>query len=270
MSESSSNESDDGCDFNNLTERTSIKLIRPKNYLIMELDSKNNKKRSSSASINLPKNFVPKLKPIKAKILPSPILLNEKSPPKITQEIQNTTMSTSSFDSKHEFKKIRIKIKKSIKLINEKVYSMSDCEYNDKNKRNYINESDSSKSGEEIDKNNNININIKLRNKNQNQNSINTMRLRMTNIRKNYIKNNNVFDDTNLGKNFKEKTYHIFKNIQSSFINKFENNRNKNLYSLDSIRYRNKSHHVRTNYIPTILGFLERNKSSTSLNSMGK
>ena len=59
MSESSSNESEDRFDFNNLTERPSIKLIRPKNNLILELDSKNNKKRSSSASINLPKNFVP-------------------------------------------------------------------------------------------------------------------------------------------------------------------------------------------------------------------
>lgn len=266
MSESSSNESEDGFDFNNLTERPSIKLIRPKNNLIMELDSKNNKKRSSSASINLPKNFVPKLKPIKSKMCPSPIILNVKTPPSEIQKVQNITISTSSFDSKKEFKIIRMKMKKSIKLISEKVYSMSDCEDIDKNKKNYINESDSSKSFEESDKN--ININIKLINKNKS--NINKMRLRMANIRKNSIKNNNVFDDSNLGKNFKEKTYYIFKNIRNSFINKFEKNKSKNLYCLDTIRYRNKSHHIRTNYIPTILGFLERNKSSLSLNSMGK
>ena len=270
MSESSSKESEDEFDFKNLTERSSIKLIRPKNNLLMKLDPKNNKKRSSSASINFPKNFVPKLKPIKAKICPSPIILNEKPPPNAFPEVQNITTSTSSFDSKKEFKTIRIKMRKSIKLINEKVYSKSDCENMEKNKKNYFNDSDSSKSGEVVDKNNNNNINIKLKNKNRKKNNINKMRLRMTSIRKNFIKKNNVFDDSNLGKNFKEKTYQIFKNIQSNFIDKFENNKIKNLYSLDSIRYRNKSHHVRKNYIPTILGFLERKKSSISLNSMGK
>ena len=43
MSESSS---EDEFEFKNLTERSSIKLIRPKNKLLMELDPKNNKKRS--------------------------------------------------------------------------------------------------------------------------------------------------------------------------------------------------------------------------------
>ena len=62
---------------------------------------------------------------------------------------------------------------------------------------------------------------IKLINKNKIKNNINKMRLRMTNIRKNF-KKNNVFDDSNLGKNFKEKTYQIFKNIQSNFIDNFE------------------------------------------------
>ena len=268
MSESSYRESEDEFNFKNLTERSSIKLIRPKNKLLMELDPKNNKKRSSSASINFPKNFVPKLKPIKAKICPSPIILNEKPPQNIYTEVQNITTSTSSFDSKKEFKTIRIKMRKSIKLINEKVYPISDCENIEKNKKNYFNDSDSSKSGEDSDKNNN-NINIKLINKNKIKNNINKMRLRMTNIRKNF-KKNNVFDDSNLGKNFKEKTYQIFKNIQSNFIDNFEKNKSKNLYGLDSIRYRNKSHHYRKNYIPTILGFLVRNKSSFSLNSTGK
>ena len=257
MSESSSKESEDEFNFKNLTERSSIKLIRPKNKLLMDLDPKNNKKRSSSASINFPKNLVPKLKPIKAKICPSPIILNEKPPQNIYTEVQNITTSTSSFDSKKEFKTIRIKMRKSIKLINEKVYPISDCENIEKNKKNYFNDSDSSKSGEDSDKNNN-NINIKLINKNKIKNNI-----------KNF-KKNNVFDDSNLGKNFKEKTYQIFKNIQSNFIDNFEKNKSKNLYGLDSIRYRNTSHHYRKNYIPTILGFLERNKSSFSLNSTGK
>ena len=112
MSESSSQESYEEYELDSITKRASINVFGFKNKIKMGMEPIESRKRCSSASINLPKNFVPKLKPIIAKICPSPIILNEKSPPKITQEIQNTTMSTSSFDSKHEFKKIRIKIKR--------------------------------------------------------------------------------------------------------------------------------------------------------------
>ena len=250
MSDSSSHESEEEIEFIKIAKRLSIKLVHPKTDLNMDVDLKTNKKRSSSASVYLPKNFVPKLKPIIAKICPSPIILNEKSPPKITQEIQNTTMSTSSFDSKHEFKKIRIKIKKSIKLINEKVYSFSDCEDMDKKQKNDNLDSDSSKNGGE--------------------NAINKMRIRMTHIRKNSLKDKNIFDDSSLRKNLKEKTNIILKHIQNSFANEIRYNKHRDLYNINSAKNRNRSHNTRTNYIPTILGFLERNKSSFSLNSMGK
>jgi len=266
MSDSSSHESEEEIEFIKIAKRLSIKLVHPKTDLNMDVDLKTNKKRSSSASVYLPKNFVPKLKPIIAKICPSPIILNEKSPPKITQEIQNTTMSTSSFDSKHEFKKIRIKIKKSIKLINEKVYSFSDCEDMDKKQKNDNLDSDSSKNGEENEKNV-----IKLRSKNKNKiNAINKMRIRMTHIRKNSLKDKNIFDDSSLRKNLKEKTNIILKHIQNSFANEIRYNKHRDLYSINSAKNRTRSHNTRTNYIPTILGFLERNKSSFSLNSMGK
>ena len=260
MSDSSSDEFEE--DIGQLKKRPSIKQFPPKNTLIMILDQKINKKRSSSAQVNSSKNFAPRLKPVKAKLCPSPILLNEKSPPKYKQEVQNTTISTSSFDSRNEYKKIRIKVKKSIKLINEKVYPVSDFEDNDKKGKNYNSNSDSSKNG---DSDKNV---IKIRSKNKN-NNINKMRLKMTNIRKNSI-NDIVFDDSNIGKRLKEKSLYIFKNIQSNFINKYRTNKNMNLYPLNCFRYRNKSHITRTNYIPTIIGFLERNKSCLSLNTMGK
>ena len=264
MSDSSSHESEEEIEYITSVKRSSIKLVHPKTDLTI-LDLKTNKKRSSSASTNLTKNFVPKLKPIKAKICPSPIILNEKSPPKITQEIQNTTMSTSSFDSKHEFKKIRIIMKKSIKLINEKVYSFSDCEDMDKKQKNDL-DSDSSKNGEDSDKNV-----IKLRSNNKKTiNAINKMRIRMSYIRKNSIKDKNVLDDSSLRKDLKEKTNIILKRIRNSFVNEIRTNKHRDLYSINSAKNRNRSHNTRTNYIPTILGFLERNKSSFSLNSMGK
>ena len=109
MSDSSSDEFEE--DIGQLKKRPSIKQFPPKNTLIMILDQKINKKRSSSAQVNSSKNFAPRLKPVKAKLCPSPILLNEKSPPKYKQEVQNTTISTSSFDSRNEYKKIRIKKK---------------------------------------------------------------------------------------------------------------------------------------------------------------
>ena len=64
MSESS--ESDDEIFTNIKVDRFSINNFRPKNNCLMVLDQNKNKKRSSSASANLPKNFVPRLKPKKS------------------------------------------------------------------------------------------------------------------------------------------------------------------------------------------------------------
>ena len=262
MSESSSQESYEEYEIDSITKRASINVFCFHNKIKMRMEPIESRKRCSSASINLPKNFVPKLRPIKSKLCPSPIILNEKPPPKKSLEIQNTSISTTSFDSRNDFKKIRIKVKKSFKLINEKVYAVSDNENNNKKGKNNNSESDSSQS-EDIEKNN-----IKLRNKN-NINNMKRMRIKMAKIRKTSL-NENSIDDTNIGKVLKTKSINIFKNIQSNFVNKFRNNKHMSMYPLESIKYRNKSHNSRTGYIPTILGFLERNKSSFCLSSMGK
>jgi len=262
MSESSSQESYEEYEIDSINKRASINVFCFHNKIKIGMEPIESRKRCSSASINLPKNFVPKLRPIKSKLCPSPIILNEKPPPKKSLEIQNTSISTTSFDSRNDFKKIRIKVKKSFKLINEKVYAVSDNENNNKKGKNNNSESDSSQS-EDIEKNN-----IKLRNKN-NINNMKRMRIKMAKIRKTSL-NENSIDDTNIGKVLKTKSINIFKNIQSNFVNKFRNNKHMSMYPLESIKYRNKSHNSRTGYIPTILGFLERNKSSFCLSSMGK
>ena len=102
-----------------------------------------------------------------------------------------------------------------------------------------------------------------------------TRELERLNGEKNIINERSKYDstDTKIHDNIvglKEKSLYIFKNIQSNFINKYRTNKNMNLYPLNCFRYRNKSHITRTNYIPTIIGFLERNKSCLSLNTMGK
>ena len=261
MSESSYEESDEENDINIVKNRLSINNIRSKNNLIMHLDPHNNKKRSSSASINLPINFVPKLKPIKAKYNPSPIILNEKPPPKKINEEQNRTISTCSFDSKNEIKLIRkLKEKKSFKLIDEKIQVYSDFEEENKNKKNVDMDSDSSKNDEDI-KNN-----IKLRSKPKLIN-IERMRLKMTKIRKNFV-NENILDDSNIRKSFIDKTFKKIKNI-NIIMKKIRNNKKRDLYSLNIIKSRNKSFNAKNNYIPTILGFLERNKSDICLKSKG-
>lgn len=257
MSDSSSDEFEEEINFNLQNKRPSIKLSRPKIKFAMEFEQKDTKKRISSATFNLPKNFVPKLEPRETDICPSPIMLNEKSPPKI-QDVQNTTISTSSFDSRKEFKKIKIKIKlkKSIKLINEKVYPISDCEGN----KNCNSDSDSSKCGGS--KKNTINLMPK-----NNINTIKKMRLKMSKIRKKSI-NDSVLDDINIGKHLKKKNLLNFKKKEKSFENIYRTNKFMSLYPLNSLKYRNKSHSTRINKIPTILGFLERTKSYLSLNSL--
>ena len=263
MSESSSNDPEEENDIVNPSKRPSIKLSRPKENLIMGLDPRANNRRSASAPY-LRQDFVPKLKPIKEKLCPSPIILNEKQPPIniINQEMQNTTLSTSSFDSKNEIKKIKIKLRKSSKDINEKVHPTSDYEDLDKKGKNGY-ESDSSKSGEENDKNN-----IKVKNKKKNKiNAIDKMRIKMTFIKNISLNHPIAIDDSSLGKKFKEKACQIFKSFKISLVNEFRENEHHYLYPL---RYRNKSHDTRANSFPSILGFLQRKKSNLSLNSKGK
>ena len=258
MSDKSLSESEDEYDFNFSKKNFSINLFQLKNNIRKGFDQHRTRKRCSSAAINMPKNFAPKLRPKKSFICPSPIILNDKPPPKFISEIQFTSISTSSFDSKHEFKKFRIRVKDSFKYINEIVYANSDCEENNKKKVKSDSDSefDSSKSGE-INKNPIIT-----------KNQINIMRLKMAMIRKKSFNDNiAAVDDSSLGKHMKKKCENIFRNIQKNFMTKFRNNKNMYVYPLNSVKYRNKSHSAR---YPTILGFLEKTKSTVSLNSVGK
>ena len=269
MSGISSNEIEKGNDSNISKNLPPIKLIQQKTNLTMGLSPKTLKRRCVSAPYIM-EDFVPKLKPIKEKLCPSPIILSEKSPPKIDQDIQITTDFKPSFDSNKEFKKIKIELRGSLKDIDEKIYSISDCEEKDKKGINDNFELESSKIGEENDKNK-IKL-IKLKNENKNKiSTINKMRIKMASIKNASLKLKNVFDDSNIKRKLKEKTFQIFNNIQSNFVRReFRNNKHKNLYPLNSFKYRNKSHQTRKNFIPTILGFLENNKSGFSLYSTEK
>jgi hypothetical protein len=259
MSDNSSRDSDDEYDLDFFRKNVSINPFQLKNDIRKGFDQQKMRKRCSSAAIKIPKNFAPKLRPKKSFMCPSPIILDQKPPPKLIQEIQNTSMSTLSFESKNEFKKIRIKVKDSFKYINEKVYANSDNE-DDNKKEKSDSETDSSKN-EEINNNQ-----IKLRSAKKRY-DIKSMRGRMTVIRKNSLIDNVAKDDTSLVKYSKKNYIDIFRKIQKNFINKFRTNKNMRVYPLNSAKYRNKSHTAR---YPTILGFLERNKSTVSLNSVGK
>ena len=115
----------------------SVNLFHNNTDLSLE-EEKNYRKRSSSMSLNPPKNFVPKLKPIKAIITPSPINLNQK-PPGPVPELQKKTISTESIDSQDDSNLKSIKYiysrrnqKQSSKInnIEEETNEVSDLENN--------------------------------------------------------------------------------------------------------------------------------------------
>ena len=60
---------------------SSINYFQKKKPLSFEENKKGYLKRSSSMSLNMPKIYAPKIKPIKANICPSPINLNRKVSP---------------------------------------------------------------------------------------------------------------------------------------------------------------------------------------------
>lgn len=89
-----------------------------------------------------PKNFVPKLKPVKTDIYPSPINLNNSPLPKEISEIHEATVSiTELSDSRKDtnikrlnFRNYHRKIRNSSKNINieEQMRAKSNCEDNSK------------------------------------------------------------------------------------------------------------------------------------------
>ena len=77
--------------------RSSVNLCHTNRLLSFEEDKKEIRKRSSSMSLNFPKDLVPKLKPIQTVICPSPINLNQKSPPAVPEKIVNMGIPCSKF-----------------------------------------------------------------------------------------------------------------------------------------------------------------------------
>lgn len=95
-------------------------------------------------SLNLPKDFVPKLKPIQTVICPSPINLNQKSPPAVPEKIVNMGIPCSKFYPPKDVNLKPIKCiylrrrnkKRSSKIIEEETHeteAISDCEDKPKN-----------------------------------------------------------------------------------------------------------------------------------------
>lgn len=250
-------------------ERTIYKSVHvlhnKKKDLTFEEDDNCNIKRCSSMSLNLPKNFVPKLKPIKTIICPSPINLNQ---PSIPEKI-NTKVSGISNERQEDLnlKPIKLKFifsrkrnkKKSNKILNieeetHETEAISDCEDKSKKVTIIFTDSDTSNSNEEDNSKNNKFDFLK---------NINFMREKMIYIRKNSLYNDNIYDDSSIG--------NTLKNIyQQKFITKLRRNKNMFLKPLKSIKYRTKSFNYKQTHVSTILGFLEKNNSSNSVNSNGK
>ena len=257
---------------------SSVNILKKQNSILSIEPNKNYLKKRSSSMLNLSVNFVPKLKPIKAIIAPSPINLNQKYSPMPVSELQNTTISTSSFDSQNDSNSKTIKYiysrryhpKKSFKFLNieEETYAISDCENPSKKGLKIYSDSDSSKTDDESDNNlNTLNKNKKI--DDYFLNNIKMMRKKMAKIRTNFINNENLLDDSNIDSHFVGKRFNHFKNInqQNCFIT---NKKKQILNPLKKIKYRTKSFNIKQRYVSTILGFLEKNSSTNSFNSNEK
>jgi hypothetical protein len=258
---------------------SSVSVFTKKNTLSLEGGEEEKRlkyrKRSSSMSLmKIPKNFVPKLKPIQTIICPSPIKLNQKEPIASLPEIQSNTISTASFDSQNDLNLKPIKCiysrkkkqKRSLKFLNieEEIHAMSDNEGISKNIYKLYSDSDTSKSEEE---DNNINNYKKI----NFLNNINLMREKMTKIKRNskYI-NDNLFDDSNIDNHYLVKSLGQYKNLcHPKDIIKMRNH-DMNLNRLRAMKIRTKSFNIKQRYVPTILGFLEKSSSNNSLNSNDK
>ena len=128
----------------------SVNFGAKNNTLSLEEDKKGYRKRSSSLSLKFPKNFVPKLKPIKANICPSPINLDPKapdSPEKFSleqNEINLKPIKLNHYKNKNN-KNNEIKNENSININNDinneikKEYDNNDNNINNKLERDKIN-----------------------------------------------------------------------------------------------------------------------------------
>ena len=259
---------------NNINIHNSINhLIRTNNLSFSEEKDLSLRNRSSSMSINYPKNFVPKLKPIKTALCPSPINLTQNSS---IIEAQNTSSSTFN-ESQKDINLMQSKYlysnktkKKSFKIMNieeetRECEAMSDNE--DKSKKINILYSDSDASenddggGESSSERGGMVGGI--------VHNIKIIRQKMMRIRKNSVCNESMIDDSNIDSGLRLSRY---KYISSQrFIDKIKKIKNMYLNPIEiSNKYRTKSFSAKQDYVSTILGFLERSHSSLSLNSNEK
>ena len=251
---------------------SSVNYFQKKKPLSFKENKKGYLKRSSSMSLNMPKIFAPKIQPIKPNICPSPINLNKKSSPS-PEIINNNKISSLSLNQKKEINLQPIKyiysrtknLRKSNKfMIEEETHeteAISDCEDKSKKISLAFSDSDSSKSDiEDSDKG-----------KNDITKNINFYREKMIIIRKNSICNENIYDDSEIGNSYVKKRFYQDRIIyQQKFIDKIRSNNNMSLNPLKSINNRTRTFKINQRYVPTILGFLEKNNSTNSLNSNGK
>ena len=255
---------------------SSVNAFRTNKNLSIGQERQSIKKRSSSMLLS--KNFVPKLKPIKAIITPSPINLNQK-PPGPVPELQKKTISTESIDSQDDSNLKSIKYiysrrnqKQSSKInnIEEETNEVSDLENNIKKNPKIHSDLDLLKS-EDDDFDNNKNKNKNKINKKKFENfleNINIIRKNMSKIKKKFISNkDNLYDDSNIDNNFVRKRLNHFKdNEQENYINKIRKKKFLNLSFIKKIKYRTKSFNIQQRNVSTIIDFLEKKNRNNSLN----
>ena len=255
---------------------SSVNIFKKRNTMILKEEAKNILKRSSSVLLTIPSNFVPKLKPIQDNICPSPIILDQKCPPELPENNEIEKMDLFPPFNLHvnekPIKTIYSKktILKNVKIINieeenHETEAISDGE--DRSlKITLFNSSSSSDNSKNLENNDEEKfqkeINL-LKN-------IKTIREKMTIIRK-YSIRENVLDDSNIDNSYTKSKFSENKNIyQQKFISKVR--KNKNMYDnpLKFNKNRTKSIEIQPRYVSTILGFLEKNKSSNSFKSNDK
>ena len=246
----------------------SVNFGQKKNILSIEEDKKGYIKRSSSLSLIYPKNFVPKLKPIKTNICPSPINLNQKSP--------DSPEKLSLNPNEINLKPIKIicpkkrKLRKSTKFLNieeETHETEAISDYEDKYKKATLATEELESSKSDIEDNDNIKGDKKI----NFLKNINVIRKKMETIKNSFINYDNINDDSNITNNFaKKRLYYKKKIYQEKYYDKIRQNKNMNLDPLKCNKNRTKSFNIRQGFVSTILGFLEKSNSSLSLNAKGE
>ena len=246
----------------------SVNFGAKNNTLSLEEDKKGYRKRSSSLSLKFPKNFVPKLKPIKANICPSPINLDPKAPDSPEKfSLDQNEINLKPIKLNHYKKR---KLRRSTKFLNieeETHETEAISDYEDKSKKATLATADLDSSKSDIEDNDN--------NKDKKNNfpkNINVIRKQMETIKNNSSYYDNINDDSNIISNYPIKRLYQNKNIyKDKFPEKTRQNKNMNSDPLKSNnKNRTKSFNIRQGFVSTILGFLEKSNSSISLKSNGK